>query len=733
MKEVIAGAVSILFVLVINISFSWAKEELSPEDQEKMEKLEEMFSSPYSEEMYYRTDRLLLTATGSLVPAHKAPSVASVITSDDIEKIGATTLDEALETVPGLHVAPSNIAYMDSVYSIRGIHTSVNPQVLILMNGIPFTMLYQGSRPPTFRMPVADISRIEVIRGPGSAIYGADAFAGVINIITKDGFEIDGTKGGVRTGSFDTHDYWMQEGGNWNGWNIALSAEYITTNGDKHRIIESDMQSVWDAAFGTNASLAPGTIDTSYNILDAHAHFAKDNWTFRFWSWTQDNAGVGIGVTNTLSDTNEVDVNQYLTDLMYNDKNFASNFELLFRLGYLHSKANSYLGLFPAGTSLPIGADGNLNAISPAGIVTFTDGYIGNPIQIDNQTSVELTGIYSGFNRHRLRFSGGFKYLEEYTEEHKNYGPGVLDTTPLPSSVNGTLTDVTGSAFIYMEPQRRKLTFASLQDEWGFARKWDLTAGIRFDHYSDFGDTLNPRAALVWETRYDLTTKLLYGRAFRAPSFSELFNQNNPLAQGNPNLNPETIETFELAFDYLPALRVHSLLNVFYYKIKDLIEYAPEAGLLVTQNTKDQDGYGLEIEGDWEVTGNLTLKANCAFQRSKDSNTNEIVPDAPALQLYFNAHWIFVLNWSLDGQVYWIGDRHRVTGDTRSDLKNSTITNIILRKKNIFEHWDMAIAAKNVFDEDIREQSSYINGIAAISGDLPMEGRSIWAELTFKF
>ena len=81
---------------------------------------------------------------------------------------------------------------------------------------------------------------------------------------------------------------------------------------------------------------------------------------------------------------------------------------------------------------------------------------------------------------------------------------------------------------------------------------WYLTAGVRHDQYSDFGGTTNPRLALVWDTAYNLTSKLLYGQAFRPPSFSELYNINNPVGQGNPNLKPETNQSVELA---LPGRR----------------------------------------------------------------------------------------------------------------------------------------------------------------------------------
>ena len=172
--------------------------------EEKMQELRAMFSSPYQEEDYFRADHLLISATGSQKPVHLAPSVASVITSQDIKDIGATTLDEVLKTVPGLHIEPSGTIFLSSIWSIRGIHTAQNPHTLMLINSVPLTINYGGSRPTMYQMPVAMISRVEVIRGPGSALHGADAFSGTINVITKDNHEIDGTKVGGRYGSFDS-------------------------------------------------------------------------------------------------------------------------------------------------------------------------------------------------------------------------------------------------------------------------------------------------------------------------------------------------------------------------------------------------------------------------------------------------------------------------------------------------------------------------------------------------
>jgi len=137
-------------------------------------------------------------------PAHLA--VATVITARDIEAMGATDLDQALESVPGLHVSMSNVA-LNPIYEFRGIATKNNPEVLMLVNGIPITNVLWGERGQIWGgMPLENVARIEVIRGPGSALYGADAFSGVINIITKTAADIKGTEYGLRAGSFNSRD-----------------------------------------------------------------------------------------------------------------------------------------------------------------------------------------------------------------------------------------------------------------------------------------------------------------------------------------------------------------------------------------------------------------------------------------------------------------------------------------------------------------------------------------------
>ena len=152
-------------------------------------------------EDFYGDEDFISIATGTKKAIHMAPSVATVITAEQISMMGANSIYDVLETVTGIHISPSNLDRMKPNFSIRGIHTAENPQTLLLVNGERTTYEYNGSRWQKFDVGINLIERIEVIRGPGSAIYGADAFSGVINIITKGVNSISGTDFGVKIGS----------------------------------------------------------------------------------------------------------------------------------------------------------------------------------------------------------------------------------------------------------------------------------------------------------------------------------------------------------------------------------------------------------------------------------------------------------------------------------------------------------------------------------------------------
>ena len=698
-KRLMTAAMFCLFFT--NSTLSLADQTPAATTEQESKAFESIFGKGPQEEDVYRNDRLLLTATGSQKPVHLAPSVASVITADDIKAIGASTLDEVLETVPGLHVEPSGTQFFSSIWSIRGIHSSLNPQVLLLINGVPFTANYQGSRPQTFQMPVAMISRIEVVRGPGSALYGADAFSGVVNVITKDNFEINGSRGGVRYGSFDTTDAWAQHGGQYGGWDVAMGVESRKTSGDNDRIIDKDsLYAINQAAY----SKAPGPLDTRNELLDTHLDLRKQDWNLHLYGTLQDTS-MGPGGAQAVTYGNDNDTKSLLADLNYHNSHLLTNWELSARAYYSYIHADQLFQFYP-----------------PAFL-----NMLGNPIQVSEDGGFEASGVYKGFDNHQLRLGTGIKNYDFEPDQYKNFGPAAA------ADPFGEMVHVTNPAFIYMPSVNRQLWYALAQDEWQFARTWALTVGLRYDEYSDFGSTVNPRAALVWETRYDLTTKLMYGQAFRAPSFGELYAKNNTVATGNPDNGPEEISTYELAFDYQPTSDLRLLLNLFTYKATDLIEISSAKQY---SNLNEQEGNGFEIELDWRLVKDVRVRGNFAYQRSENTKTDAVIPDAPAMQFYLNPSWAFQPDWSLDGQFTWVGDRQRAQGDPRDDIGNYELVNLVLRKKNIAKYWETAVSIRNLFDEDARIPSPYAPGVpggALIPNDYPMEGRALWGEVSCHF
>lgn len=665
----------------------------------------------------YGDKTMVSITTGMAQPISRAPAVATVITADDIEAIGAADLDEVLETVPGLHVSRSILGY-GPIYTIRGITSQYNPQVLMLKNGIPMTSAFIGDRGSVWGgFPVENIARIEIIRGPGSALYGADAFSGVINIVTKTAANIDGSQAGVRLGSFATRDAWLLHGGELGGMQLAAHLRIGRTDGAKE-IVSRDAQSNLDAAFGTHASYAPGRIYLGHEAIDGGLDLSRDNWRFRIALKHRDKVENATGIAQALDPIGRNFSQQVTSDLTWQDRNFAKGLDLTLQASYYYLNEKSDLVLFPPGTTFPTGV--------------FPNGMIGNPYKWERHARLTATAIYTGFDSQRLRFGLGSENDNLYkVRESKNYVytylPGVGNMpTPL-----GSVVDVSGNG-AFISPHQRTVNFVYAQDEWSFAKDWTLTGGVRHDNYSDFGGTTNPRLALVWAAGYNLTTKLLAGRAFRAPSFQELYNINNPVATGNPNLKPETISTVEAAVSWQPHDAVQLGANIFRYEMKDILRFVPNADPTTgstAQNTGGQTGRGLELEASWDVTKAVRLASNYGYQRSTDKTTDKDAGDAPHHHLYLRGDWRFMADWTANAQANWIAGRDRVAGDLRPNVPNYHTVDLTLRKGTARHgQWDVAFSVRNLFNATVLEPSPAPGNIPY---DFPMARRSGYIQLRY--
>jgi len=660
-------------------------------------------------------------ATGTSKPIFQSAAVTSVITAEQIKSMGATELHEVLETVPGVHAslqATSN----DYNYTMRGIRNARNSQILFLLNGTRITTPFSGTTMTSLEMPIEAIQRVEVIRGPGSALYGADAFVGVINVITKTAKDINGAALGVRAGDHDTQSGWGQYGAQWAGWDVATSLQYQHTSGDNGRIVNADAQSVFDRALGTHASHAPGALNSRFETLNGHLSLQRKHWDIGFWAFNSIDGGTRAGTAVALDPKGNADGEQYLGDVRFSTEDWLDDWELTAHASYLQADFQAQLQLFPDNAVLPLGSDGNItSSLRNSKLVLFPDGYNLNLGRIEKIPSIELSSVYKGLNNHILRFSTGFRYEGITASDSRNFGLGITAGTP--SVIGGTLTNVTGTRFAYLPDTHRTIWSLVAQDEWQLAKDWQLTAGVRYDDYSDFGGTVNPRIALVWDINEQLTSKLLYGKAFRAPTFSEQGNQNNPVLLGNRNLKPETIQTYEWAFDYRPISSLRTGVNLYYYQIKDIIGVANST----FQNGGNQEGYGSELEWNWQVSEQWNVMGNYAWQHSTNEQTNQQVAGVPEHHVYFATRWQFMPDWQLQPQINWIGGRINTIA-ANGALNDYETIDITLRGKKLFGHLNVAASMRNMFDANYSEPAS-VN----IGQNLPMPGRSFYLEASVNF
>jgi outer membrane receptor protein involved in Fe transport len=278
----------------------------------------------------------------------------------------------------------------------------------------------------------------------------------------------------------------------------------------------------------------------------------------------------------------------------------------------------------------------------------------------------------------------------------------------------------------FLRPHRRRIDYLYVQDEWRVAQDLSVTGGVRYDRYSDFGGATNPRVAVVWDATFDVTAKLLYGRAFRAPSFNEAYSAANPVTTGNPDLKPETNGTLEAALSWQALSDLQLNATVYRYSMGNIIRLVPRPVIgtgQVYQNTGNQTGRGLELEATWLPRGGMRVTGNYAWQRSIDKSTGRDAGYAPRHHLSARAEWQMTPTTMLGPQLNWVAGRQRPAGDARPPVADYVTVDLALSSSPGTHGWHAALALRNLFNADVREPS-FAPGLQ-IPGDLPMAPRAL--------
>ncbi len=669
--------------------------------------------------LWLACDQKIAVATRQDTPVSKAPGIVTVITAEEIKNSGYRTFIEILKTVPGFEILKKGDLGI-SIPTVRGVQCE--NRVRVMVNG---HLTLNPVRGGIFEMfddfPVENIKRIEIIRGPGSAVYGENAFLAVINIITFDARDIDGVKVSSGYGSFDTYDENVTFGKTIGKVDVSGAVRYRQTEGFDG-VIESDTQTLADNALSSlgysPVSLAPGRVHDGRQECDMELKLAYNDLYFLGW-YSNKRLGSFTSAQYALTDASFLELDYIFGEVGYK-KTYDERFTIKPRLYYDQFNGDHYFETLPDGATIPF--DTNGDGVSDT-LTTYPDGIIYSLQATERIVGTEIPLDYELFDGNIFTLGTEYRLVNQSPNNASyNFDPETL--APLDSLQSFTDTDP------FFEDHTRRILSFYLQDTWDITETVNLTLGVRHDRYSDFGNATSPRAGLTWAFMKNASLKFLYGEAFRAPNFLEMFTLIKPTIEGNEDLNPERIRTHEVGLTYKFNQYVTSGINYFNNDVRDLIvlsTLSSTAGTTRYENFGDAHIQGIETETKIDITKGNYVFMNYTFQNPEDDDGN----DMPFVAQHFgnlgvNTHYWKYINTNVSTFVS--GSRSREDNDTRSDLPAYALLNLSVIGKEFFKTMEVQGTVYNLLDKDYNDP-----GPASIPDDLPRPGRTFFVGLSYQF
>lgn len=509
-----------------------------------------------------------------------APSSVTVITADEIQKYGYRSLAEILESVRGFYVT------YDRDYSFVGVRGfgrlgDSNNRLLVLIDGHRindnvFGQPYLGTE---FLVNVDMIERVEIIRGPSSSLYGADAFFAVINVITRKSQQLQGAELSFTGGSYDTFQGRASYGARFHDVDLALSGTFYNSQGPSIFFPEFDSPA-------TNNGVTRSTNYEDFQHIIGTVSF--NGFTLQALFGARDK-GVPTAYFGSLFDnphTKNIDRHQYL-DLSYRHS-LGHAWDVALRTSYDHATLRGPLA-FATGIS-----------DSPTTLDTYS--FLGEWWDSEIQLSHALG------EKHKITFG---------TEIIDNFKQNQTNTIDLDHSID-------------TDPQSSVIWALYAQDDFAIMPKLILSAGVRYDHYTQFGGTTNPRLGLIYHVAPPTTLKLLYGTAFRAPEPFEISPDFGGFDQ-NLSLRPETIRNVEGVVEQHLGERFTLTGDVFRSWIKNLItlESDPADGNSIYRNTQQVTSTGVEFELNAHFSAGLQGRGSYSYTVARQPLPNQLFPNSP--------------------------------------------------------------------------------------------------------
>jgi iron complex outermembrane receptor protein len=605
-----------------------------------------------------------------------APSSVTIVTRDEIRLFGHRTLAEVIKGVRGFDVT-NDRSY--SYTGVRGFNSldDYGSRVLLLVDGHRMAdPIFDTSAVGTEGFLDVDlIERVEFVRGPGSAIYGSNAFFGVINVVTRRGADLNGAEASVTGGSFNAYSARLSYGKKIpDGPEVFLSVSTFATDGQKNLFFRE------------------------FNRPETNHGIASATDGDRFWSTL---AKVSLGDFTLeggfVSRVKDIPTASYGTV-------FNAPHPQLDSRGYAELR---YDHAVPGVSSI------NARAYFDA-YDYYADSYVRSATaarKVFNHDMAEARWLGAELSLSRtlwdsLHVTAGAEVRKGTDLAMRNYNLHPFQealSTHSDQVVVGTYADA----------------------RWEMSQSLSLSSGVRWDHYDSFGSTVNPRAALVWKPLEDTSLKLLYGEAFRAPNIYQLYY--NVLGYtANPGLRPETIRTYEVAAEHYFSHHWRSAVSLFRNEIKDLIQARGENGQTMFCNSGNAvvNGAEAEIEGKWG--SGLLLRASYTYQEAEDTKTGWLV-NSPRNIVKANIGVPLFREKLMAGlELQCVSERLTLRHDR---TPRAVLLNFTLLSKEILPGVDISASIYNV----LGQHYAIPGGPEHAQDQIAQDGRTFQVKLTYRF
>ncbi len=606
----------------------------------------------------------------------EAPANVTIITANDIKRYGYRTLANILDSVRGMNVSNDrNYSYL----TVRGSGRTgdYNSRVLLLIDGYRLNdPLYDTAAIGTeFPVDIDMIERVEVVRGPGSSIYGSNAVLGVINVITKQANDLHGLEASGELASFGTNKERLSYGKRYeNGAELLLSGSKYHSAG----------QDLFFPEFNT-----PANNNGIAHNLDSD----------RYKNFLGKVAYEGFTLTTGYSNRDKA-VPTASFGTVFNDPNFqvtdGSSFMDLGYYGELGRSWNITAHVFEGRYSY--------HGIYP---------YAGAPVVLNydaaqgNWWGTEMK-VIGRLENHKV--VAGVEYQDNYRQDQTNF-------------------NIAPYALVLDDKRSSKRDGVYVQDEITVGKGLLLNAGLRNDHYTTAGSTVNPRLGLIWEPVDTTTLKLLYGTAFRAPNVYELYYVSAGTQKANPSLKPEKIATYEFIVEHSLQQNFRLTADVYRNMISDNITQVidPTDGLLVYKNMGQVDARGVEFEAERLWDSGTRLRTSYAWQISRDEATQAELVNSPRHLVKLNYSvpvWKEGMRTGLE--LRYTSSRKTLAG---GNAGGHLLTNLTLLSERLKENLDISASVYNLFDIRYADPGAQEH----VQDLIMQDGRNYRLKLTYRF